>query len=79
MERDRTVVGGDRWSAEDVEHFDGLGQLRTLENGTPIDVSADIDGAKFIGAQGLGKYLHNDPRVPKCLVRQLFPGRHLEA
>src|SRR5436190_8298045 len=55
-----------------LEHFDGLGQLRTLENGTPIDVSADIDSAKFVGAPGLGKYLHNDARVPKCLVRQLY-------
>ena len=38
-----------------LEHFDGLGQLRTTENGTPIDVSADLNGAKFSGAQGLGE------------------------
>ena len=25
-----------------LEHFDGLGQLRTTENGMPIDVSAEI-------------------------------------
>jgi hypothetical protein len=55
-----------------LEHFDGLGQLRTSENGSPIDVSADIKGAKIVGAQGLGNFLHNDPRVPACLVRDVY-------
>lgn len=55
-----------------LEHFDGLGQLRTSENGSAIDVSADIKGAKVVGAQGLGKYLHDDPRVPACLVRDVY-------
>ena len=55
-----------------LEHFDGLGQLRTSENGKPIDVSADISGAKFIGAQGLGQVMRNDPKVPACLVRDVY-------
>ncbi|MBI1358673.1 MAG: DUF1592 domain-containing protein [Alphaproteobacteria bacterium] len=55
-----------------LEHFDGLGQLRTTENGLPIDVSADIDGVKFSGAQGLGKFMHDDPNVPACLVKQVY-------
>jgi hypothetical protein len=55
-----------------LEHFDGLGQLRTLENGTPIDVSADLNGAKFVGATGLARYLREDPRVPACLVRNVY-------
>lgn len=55
-----------------LEHFDGLGQLRTTENGTPIDVSAGINGVKFDGAQGLGQFLHDDPRVPECLVRTVY-------
>ena len=55
-----------------LEHFDGLGQLRTMENGTTIDVSADLFGVKFVGAQGLGKFLHADPRVPACLVRDIY-------
>jgi hypothetical protein len=55
-----------------LEHFDGLGQLRTMENGAMIDVSADIYGMKIEGAQGLGKFLHDDPRVPACLVRNVF-------
>ena len=55
-----------------LEHFDGLGQLRTMENGARIDVSADLDGVKFEGAQGLGKFLRDDPRVPACLVRNVY-------
>jgi hypothetical protein len=55
-----------------LEHFDGLGQLRTTENGSPIDVSADIRGTRIVGAQGLGNFLHNDPRVPACLVRDVY-------
>ncbi len=55
-----------------LEHFDGLGQLRTTENGAPIDVSAEIDGVKFSGAQGLGKFMHDDPNVPACLVKQVY-------
>jgi hypothetical protein len=55
-----------------LEHFDGLGQLRTKENGAPIDVTADLEGAKFTGAQGLANYLHENPKVPACLVRNVF-------
>jgi hypothetical protein len=55
-----------------LEHFDGLGQLRTKENGSTIDVSADLFGKNFDGAQGLGKLLHDDPRVSSCLVRDLY-------
>lgn len=55
-----------------LEHFDGLGQLRTTENGAPIDVSAELGGVKFEGAQGLGQYLHDNPRVPACLVRNVY-------
>ena len=55
-----------------LEHFDGLGQLRTMENGARIDVSADLNGNAFEGAQGLGKFLHDDKRVPACLVRDVF-------
>jgi hypothetical protein len=55
-----------------LEHFDGLGQLRTTENGAPIDVSADINGVKFSGAQGLGKLMHDDPAVPSCLVKSVY-------
>jgi hypothetical protein len=55
-----------------LEHFDGLGQLRTMENGTLIDVSAELNGAKFVGAPGLAQFLRDDPRVPACLVRNVY-------
>ena len=55
-----------------LEHFDGLGQLRISENGVPIDVSADLNGVKLLGAEGLAKYLHDDPKVPACLVRNVY-------
>ncbi len=54
-----------------LEHYDGLGQLRKLENGEPIDVTAEIGGKRFTGAAGLGEYLHDSPLVPACLVRNM--------
>jgi hypothetical protein len=55
-----------------LEHFDGLGQLRTTENGATIDVTSGINGVTFEGAPGLGQFLHDDPRVPECLVRNVY-------
>jgi hypothetical protein len=55
-----------------LEHFDGLGQLRTMENGTRIDVSSEFNGVKFEGAQGLGKFLRDDPAVAASLVRNVY-------
>lgn len=55
-----------------LEHFDGLGQLRTLENGMPIDVTAELKDAKIEGAEGVGEYLRNEPRVASCLVRNVY-------
>ncbi len=55
-----------------LEHFDGLGQLRTMENGARIDVSAELYGDTFEGAQGLGEYLRDDSRVPASLVQRIY-------
>jgi hypothetical protein len=46
--------------------------LRTLENGTPIDVSAELKDVTIEGARGVGEYLRNEPRVPACLVRNVY-------
>ena len=43
-----------------------------LENGTPIDVSAELDGAKFTAPPASRNYLRDDPRVPACLVRNVY-------
>ena len=55
-----------------LEHFDSIGQLRTIENGQTIDVSSEINGVKLVGAQGLGRMMHDNPRVPACLVRNVY-------
>ena len=55
-----------------LEHFDGLGQLRTTENGARIDIEGELNGTKFEGAQGLGKYFREHSSVPVCLVRNVF-------
>jgi hypothetical protein len=55
-----------------LEYFDGLGQLRKYENGELIDVSADFYGVNLVGAEGLGNFLQKDPRVPACLVRNVY-------
>jgi len=55
-----------------LEHFDGLGQLRKTENSALIEVTADLDGKTFTGAQGLASYLRDDPKVPACLVRNVY-------
>ena len=55
-----------------LEHFDGLGQLRTTENGKRIDDTAELNGVKIEGARGLGRLLRSSPRIPDCLVRNVF-------
>ena len=54
-----------------LERFDGIGQFRTLENGRPIDVSAELGGRSFVGSVGLGKYMHDSPLVPSCLAKRV--------
>ena len=55
-----------------LEHFDGLGQLRTMENGAKIDVNGELSGVKFEGAPGLGKVLRENPETCACLVRNVY-------
>ncbi len=54
-----------------LEAFDTIGGYRTTDNGEPIDASATIQGKSFAGAQGLGTYLHDNPRYPACVARRL--------
>ena len=55
-----------------LEDFDTIGGYRTTENGATIDVSAVIEGHNFSGAQGLGQYIHDNPRYPACVARRLY-------
>ena len=54
-----------------LEGFDTIGGRRTTENGQIIDVSAKIQGKSFSGAEGLGHYLHDNPKYPACIARKL--------
>ena len=59
------------------ESFDGMGKVRTTENGRPIDTSvtvnvgADIDGTYADGV-ALATALAGSTSVKTCLARQLF-------
>lgn len=55
-----------------LERFDSLAQHRITENGDPIDVTAELEGRKFEGAQGLGEVMRANPRIPACLVRNVY-------
>ena len=54
------------------EIFDGIGLHRTTEGGLPIDASGDLDGIPLTDASELGTTLRDDPRVPRCMVKQLY-------
>jgi len=55
-----------------LEQFDSIGERRLKEDGHDIDVSAVMSGKPFVGAGGLGQYLHDNPKVPACFVRKLY-------
>lgn len=55
-----------------LEGFDGLGRVRDLENGIPIDASGDVDGRPFADALELGQLIRDDPRFAECVVRQAY-------
>ncbi len=55
-----------------LENFDGLGQFRGDENGSPIDASGELDGMRFQDAEGFGKAMHDDPAVVSCLVNSVY-------
>jgi hypothetical protein len=55
-----------------LENFDTTGAFRTLENGTPIDASGEIDGLKFANAQELGKAIHDNPAATSCIVNRIY-------
>lgn len=55
-----------------LEQFDSIGVRRLKDDGRDIDVSAVMSGKKFSGGAGLGRYLHDNPKVPACFVRKLY-------
>jgi hypothetical protein len=55
-----------------LEHFDGAGQFRADENGSPIDTHGKLVDATFEDAAGLGAVLSRDPAVTSCLVQSMW-------
>ncbi|MCX7283602.1 MAG: DUF1592 domain-containing protein [Novosphingobium sp.] len=55
-----------------LENFDGAGGFRAKENGVSMDLSGALDGEDFVGPQGLGQALQDNPGVPACLVEKMY-------
>ncbi len=54
------------------EHFDSIGRFRTQADGFDLDTSGDLDGVGLADARDLAALLAGDPRLPACVVRQLY-------
>lgn len=54
-----------------LERFDGIGRYRTVENGTDIDDSGELDGTTFRGLPGLAAALRDHPNVVPCMVEHV--------
>jgi hypothetical protein len=55
------------------EHFDAIGVYRTTDNGYPVDASGEIGGlGQFDGAAELVTALRDDPRLPGCMIRNIY-------
>jgi Protein of unknown function (DUF1592)/Protein of unknown function (DUF1588)/Protein of unknown function (DUF1595)/Protein of unknown function (DUF1587)/Protein of unknown function (DUF1585) len=54
------------------ENFDAIGKFRQTDGGRPIDVSGELDGARFQDPRELGALLRKHPDVETCLVRGVY-------
>ncbi len=55
-----------------LEQLDGIGALRTEENGATIDPTGELDGVSYTDARGLGVVLSRHPALGPCFVRSFF-------
>lgn len=55
-----------------LENFDGAGQYRETEKGSPIDASGSLDGKDFKDITGLAAALHDHPALTSCLVKRVY-------
>ena len=55
-----------------LDSFDGAGQFRATENGVPIDTTGMLDKVAFADSAGLGKALHDNPKVTECLAQSAW-------
>lgn len=54
------------------EHYDSVGAWRDREPGGEIDASGGLDDVDLEGATDLAMLLREDPRVPRCIIKQLY-------
>jgi hypothetical protein len=63
------------------EGFDGIGQLRTVENGLPVDTSGELRGLEslgeptrdaFQGTRALSELLAESPNAQRCMTLQYY-------
>jgi hypothetical protein len=55
-----------------LENFDGAGGYRETENGAPLDISGELDGALYDTVAGLADAMRNHPKLPYCLVNRIY-------
>ena len=55
-----------------LETFDGIGAVRSLDSGLPIDATGNVNGQAFSGPAELAEILAVDPKFVLCMARQLF-------
>lgn len=60
-----------------MEDFDGIGQFRSTDGGSPVDPTGvfegeGLDGSSFSGLAELGKALRKQPVLGACLVSKLY-------
>lgn len=55
------------------ENFDPIGAYRTEDNGFPINSAGEVEGiGEFAHAADLAALVSADPRLPQCLVNQVY-------
>jgi len=55
-----------------LEPYDGIGAVRTRENGVAIDASGELDGEAFDGPADLADILASHPNLGACLAEKLY-------
>ncbi len=55
-----------------LEHFDGIGRYRSVDNGAAIDASGNLDGAPFSDSASLAQVIHDDVSFPRCITTRLY-------
>lgn len=55
-----------------LEHFDAVGAWRDTDNGYPVDVATQLDGAAVQGAVELGAAVADHPDFAACFTRNLY-------